>query len=885
MLFHKEESTKAAPKEQEFFLHFYKKKVYSKGIYLLYVSSPTRMGKKQKNNRIFQNTTKNNFSEEKKELEVNIEQKIKDVLSTLNKKDKKELDKAVGTGDFIEQLRKFFQTRHPNLLDEIESKDKLKIYIDQLKDQGFTIEELVDNHISLEESFKETDSEFDVCKKSIKKLKDYCEKEQLPSDFFDKFADFAQIEKTPDINKTSKIRKTSDLLPLRNKFIESNKGVIGESDTKNIEKIMSPRYAPTTRLLVSAAIKKIRKDLPANLRKDFDARFPLPITITSDIQSITEFKNEWLIFLQANQNLIDKDLAKKLDSIKIFNQDMYEEFEDEGIAFDKTRGFTEQEQTFRLIFNKLATRQLFDDVNKRNTIADMQIKNIAEIFYGFPPYLNDTFDKYPYDEAEIKKADHTFTADIDKYNTQIATLNDELQKMEEQGIADTDEQKKACVEKIKAAKQERDTRKRQGYATYLAQQNAELGAAMQELISSKFDVAKLSKHHQQAILDVLVKDKLEKIIREGTAEALGIDETRFLELMREFFDLEKKEITIPSPAGDIVFDCPEKSFLGGPLLHALEIGSRGPILTEDEKKNLPLNMKLLLTEDNKDYFEKSPIFSNIFSTFNANNGTQTLHEGYKVQVSNSQGNSVDGYLSTYPPKGIDDTQTTYKHKTRYLYSHPITRPEDDRELVFWDKNKPVEIDENEESSYAIKIKERELNLNGKAIGAMLFGTTVGQYAQENSLNAKDSQKLEEAFTKLESKDLYKDTNEYKEEEERSAPKEEEEKPEEKNNLDKFLDAWKELGGYQTLGESKNGERNMLGFEKGARMMIPMLSSVLPPNKDSEAYLNLEITDINTTNNTFKVKVLGGENKIGAFENYIKTIPLSPEGIKGLKKSF
>jgi hypothetical protein len=41
------------------------------------------------------------------------------------------------------------------------------------------------------------------------------------------------------------------------------------------------------------------------------------------------------MFLQDNAKHIDKDLAKKLDKIKVLNQDMYEEFENEGIAYNR----------------------------------------------------------------------------------------------------------------------------------------------------------------------------------------------------------------------------------------------------------------------------------------------------------------------------------------------------------------------------------------------------------------------------------------------------------------------------------------------------------------------------------------------------------------------
>jgi hypothetical protein len=63
-------------------------------------------------------------------------------------------------------------------------------------------------------------------------------------------------------------------------------------------------------------------------------------------------------------------------------------------------------------------------------------------------------------------------------------------------------------------------------------------------------------------------------------------------------------------------------------------------LADAGKQNLPLNIKLRLTEDNKDFFEKSPIFEELFQKFEAKNGTQILNDGYQVRVKNSEGKEV-----------------------------------------------------------------------------------------------------------------------------------------------------------------------------------------------------------------------------------------------------
>ena len=851
------------------------------------------MGKRQKNPKNLNENLKktDNFPQDKNEISSAVEQKIKDVLWTMNKKNKKKLDEMLWKWEFIEQLRLYFQKQYPMLLDDIENKDKLKIYIDQLKNQGFTIENLVDNAKTLDESFSETESEYDVTKKSITKLKTYCEQEKadLPAGIFDDFARFAKINTTPlSIDQNSKVQKASDLERTRHKFLENEKISLNETSKKETDKIMSPKYAPTNRLLISGAIKKIKKNLPKPLLKDFEYRFPLPITITSEIQTLSQLKNEWLLFLQANQKSIDKDTAKKLDSIKVLNQDLYDEFEHEGIDFDRSKWFSEQEQAFRIVFNKLATRQLFDEVNKKNTVAEIQIQNVAEVFKGFPPYLNDVFKKYAYTDDEIKKHDSWFEKDITDLNTQIWALEKSLKDLDEKNIPDDNEQKISYVKQIKQLRKEKDLRKRKWYAKAIASQNSELGKSLEKLIDTKFDVSKLTKAEQQVFLDDLVENKLKKLLAEWAGEALGVDEERFLEIIKDFFDLNKKELTIPSPNGDITFDCLEKSFLGGPLIRSLEIWSKWPVLAEEDKKNLPLNIKLLLNEDNKDYFEKSPIFSGLFQEFEAKNGTHTINEWYKVRIKNSKWDFVDGYLSNYPPKGndVEGNRNVSSNADRYLYSKPITRPEDDRELMFWSEDKPVEINKNEEWLYDISIDDRELNLNGDAIWAMLFGSTVGQYAQENNLDTKETKKLEEWFEKLKTDDVYRDIQGNKEQiVEENKPKEEASESKETDDYQKLLLSRKELLWYQTIDDNVDKKKINYGFTEGAKMLIPYFTSKLPPENGSAAYLNIEITKIDFEQKKFKIKITGGETNLGNYENNEQTLDLSVAWLNTIKEAF
>jgi hypothetical protein len=73
----------------------------------------------------------------------------------------------------------------------------------------------------------------------------------------------------------------------------------------------------------------------------------------------------------------------------------------------------------------------------------------------------------------------------------------------------------------------------------------------------------------------------------------------------------------------------------------------------------------------------------LFTDFSAKNGNVRLNEAYKVKVIKN-GKVVEGYLSAYGP--LDDEKVLQDPaasdgKELYLYSSPITAPDQERSLV------------------------------------------------------------------------------------------------------------------------------------------------------------------------------------------------------------
>jgi hypothetical protein len=174
------------------------------------------------------------------------------------------------------------------------------------------------------------------------------------------------------------LQTIDDLYLLWKKFIEKENISLKDNQKKNIEHLLCPVYDPVERVMVQVAIDKIRTTLPASLRGDFDVRFHGPITAFSSLQDLGVFKNEWIVFLESHQHQIDKPLAKKLDQIIVTNGDIKKHFLLSGKKFDIQASYSEWEKYFTRVFDRLATRQLFEEVKDTQEAIEKYVDVITE---------------------------------------------------------------------------------------------------------------------------------------------------------------------------------------------------------------------------------------------------------------------------------------------------------------------------------------------------------------------------------------------------------------------------------------------------------------------------------------------------------------------------
>lgn len=795
---------------------------------------------------------------------------LKGAFSNFNKIPETHRLQLYGDQKFLEQFWEYFKIEHPNLLDKIDKED-LPVYIHEIEKKWFSIENIKENAGKLNEEFKNEDTEKHVIEKSLSELKIFCKDaiNNLPGDVFDTFADASWFDhNTWEISAGGEIQTIDDLPLLWKKFIEKEGITIWKTSAEHAERILTPNYNPTERVMVTVAVTKIAKELTGSLKTAFQKTFSLPITVFSSYQDLLTFRDALQDFLATHASEIDQWLAKKIDSVIVTNGDIYNELSKSWRKIDTTKGFSEWEQYFRRIFNKLATRQLFEEVEKTQETIDHYITVMGSTFKEFPPYLDDILHIYPFNAKTISTIDASFLDDLEYLDAQILTYNEHY-------AAASEEEKTELRKKIKTLKQQKEHRRWQAYIAFLRSKDAALADVFAQLVTSTFDFSVLSSDQQQVLVDVLVKNKLEDSIKHKIPELLDVKEEMITQFIHDLFDLKKMDITIPTRHGTIPLTFLKKEFLASTRKQLPALSD-----LESEIKNLPLNFLTQLTESNAAFFEDSPIFDSIYTDFTAKNGKFRCNDAYKVRIKKN-GKVVEWYLSAYSPLEENNTKD-YTGKELYLYSAPITAPNQERTLVTrpHDEGKswiPVVIKDGEQAMCDMEILDRQINLNGDAFWALMFGYVLGQQSLNTTLSP---EKEKELAQKLGDLDVYKEKE--KEQEEIVTETTTPEHHKEKSEQEKFMDDRQHIKWY---GFPEEQYKENHGFVVWTKLFSPFADSEVPPIDKGKAWLEMEITHINTSKWTFTVKFRGKELGLGKSEGTTKELPISASSLVMISKIF
>lgn len=853
------------------------------------------MAKDRKNPKYSEKDNEKDVSKKSKKLDNAFADVIKDSLISFHQIPEEERKNTYGDKEFLDQFWEYFSAVEKNVIETIDKKD-LPIYFEMIEKKWFSLQVLKDGKQAhqLHEIFKPENSatERGTMEESLKKLQLFCKKpiNKIPDSVFKDFANATWFD--PDsciLDPDGELKTIDDLWIQWKQFSESETVPVGGENIKlkdhhkeSFQTILNPNYNPTERVMIQVACQKIKKLLPKNLHTDFDLRFESSINAFSAIQTLTAFQTEWIDFLRDHAWVIDESLAKKLDKVIVTNGDIHQELLRSGRKFDGSKWFSGWEIYFRTIFNKLATRQLFQEVRETEDLITSHVNNIADTFKKFPPYVNYLFQKYPYSDAQISAVNPWFSA-------KISTLDKKLSDIQET-IATTQSTTERADLKSQMRKilEEKNTIRWEAYVAYLHTQNPTIAAVVQKLVDAKFDFRVLSVQEQQSLVDLLVKEKLRDLIKNKIPELLSVDEKQLTTFVDELFDLQKvdgtyQELHIPTRYGPIPITFKDKGFIGEGMKKLLSIEE----LDKTNLQNLPLNFSVdvVAWSEAEKFFEEGAMFASLFSPFNAANGKQKLNESYKVQIK-KWGKTAEWYLSQYPPFESFNQEKKkgeeWDEGNRYLYSQPINYPNQEREIVTWD-NQPVVVKAGEEEQYDVNILEKNLNLNGEAIGALLFGFVLGQESKRIQLS---DEKKEELAKKMWTLDTYKDINElYPEEEQKDEKKKPEEKKED-SEYTSFLKEREDLGWYKFPDapgvDPKDSDK---WFRVGSSLMIRLWDTALPPLQTWWGqWIKAEIIEIKDKK-SFTLKFTGGELSMWSFEWAKKELPINDTSLASLKEAF
>ena len=801
--------------------------------------------------------------------------KIKESFTGFNKISHEERMDLYGDKKFLDQFRLYFKEQHPNLLDQINRQD-MPIYLQTLEKRWFSIWNILQDAETLREEFKADDTEEHVIKASLKTFKSFCGDSinNIPADVFDDFAKHAWFDTDDfEIDPDGRIKTIDNLYDVWKRFVEKKNLTLKELQSNNIEKILNPEFNPIERCMVNVALKKLRKELTWPVRIAFDAKFGTEVTIFSRVQNLVAFKNEWLVFLGDHTGEIDEKLAKTLDGIMVSNGEIKNELTKSWRKFDDTKWFSEWEQYFRVIFNKLATRQLFEEIKADQKTIDYYADTIVDAMKWFPPYVNEIFKLYPFDT----NLDPQLSGKLWAIDTKIGETENKIAEWT------PDETKILLRAEIKTLKEQREKIRWDAYATQLDMKDKSLAGAIRTLVDSKFDFSQLHMGQQQALLDVLVKHKLEDIIKRKAPELLSTDEDELKTFLDDLFDLRKTDVSIPTSDGrvHIKFSSDGKKFLWTGMTNLASFEELSKL------ENLPLNFEVQVTPSSEKFFEESIIFHSIFDEFAASNGTKKLNDAYKVSVT-KDGKTVVWYLSLYSPI---EKEKQWKPDAgssavnRYLYSSPVTTASDDRSLVTRDGTEngiAVVIPESEEKNCKIEVLERKINLNGEALWALFAWFVLGQQSLERTLSPAEEEQRRQKMAKLKTfQDINQDVTDSEQKQLSNEPWLWEKKESaEKSDIDKFLEEWKKLKWYKFTGAEHEW------FKEGAKFIIKCGSTWLPPDETWwDAWMWLEVANVDRNAGKFTVKVRSGETKLGSLEWAKKTLPMNDKTIDNIVEAL
>lgn len=273
-----------------------------------------------------------------------------------------------------------------------------------------------------------------------------------------------------------------------------------------------PIWKEIEKVVISTLIKKVRDILPHKLKNKFNEEVDRP-------GSLNRLKDRvWDFFEYA---WIDEEKKNEIKKIKITNKDIvdllvkHRKLEEWDIKWNYNNWNPEYRKSFDMLITQEYLWWLKDSANH----VEKKLDIAKNSFTSLVPKMSWITDKYPYDIKEIKQQNPALAKNINLYQRRLANWEDVRKEFDN-----------ACFE---------------AYTWLVKSKNLKLWDILFKLFQNKFDFSKLDKEEQNELLHESVKSRVEEYKKEWLSELIGIDENNLDNFIKDLFDLDKKEITIP----------------------------------------------------------------------------------------------------------------------------------------------------------------------------------------------------------------------------------------------------------------------------------------------------------------------------------------------------
>lgn len=406
---------------------------------------------------------------------------------------------------------------------------------------------------------------------------------------------------------------------------------------------------------VWSLLQNVEHNFGAVAVSDYDMQIRQQVA-SGAIVTITDYAHARDHYLADHASTMSDGQKQLLASVCVDNNDILGS--DLVASTDKSTlessAYSQWNADYQKLFSQLATVQEYARIRENKSLLDKGLESISSTFKEFPPYLDVLLRKYPFNEQQVQGADPSYVSKKEAILSKFQDIEDKKKR----GILDA---KKYASEKKDVERSLRGLHWH-GYSAVLGQTDPELGRALQGLVDVQFVMDKLDRSHKQTLVNRLVKLGISDALRANIPNMFELSEDSFSRFVEDFFDFSKDSVDIQTKDGPITLPFVSKdvqySFRDIPDITKLEQIGR-----------MPLQFVIKVTDSNEKYLKW--VLQDQFWKFSAKNGQHTIHDSYKVQLTDSGGKQHVGYVSHRPPSFIAPTSDSSANQEVYLYSDPV----------------------------------------------------------------------------------------------------------------------------------------------------------------------------------------------------------------------